>query len=324
MTKVLVTGGTGFIGSFLVKGLLKKGYNVRVFDNNYRGVAENLKDVIDDIEYQEGDIRDIEAVEKSVKGIEEVYHLAFINGTENFYNHPDLVMEVGIKGHFNIMDAIQKSNVKNFIYASSSEVYQTPSIVPTPESIPALIPDVSNPRYSYGGSKLYGELLTLHYPLNEHCERKIFRPHNIYGPAMGFEHVIPQIAKKIYLSSNKLEHTKASIEIQGSGVETRAFCYIDDAVDGIITMAENGETGNIYHLGKEEEVRIIDLIRGIANSLNIELEIKHGDLQPGGTPRRCPDITKLKTLGYKPEIDLAEGLKKTISWYINYFKGENK
>jgi UDP-glucose 4-epimerase len=320
MTNVLVTGGTGFIGSALVKGLVKKGYHVSVFDNNFRGVLNNLREVMDDITFIEGDIRDPEAVNKSVEGIDHVYHLAFINGTENFYNHPDLVLEVGIKGHFNIMEAVQHSKVSNFIYASSSEIYQTPGVIPTPESIPAMIPDVSNPRYSYGGSKLLGEILTLHYPLHDGCKKKIFRPHNIYGPAMGFEHVIPQIVRKIYHASEGLTKQEATIEIQGSGEETRAFCYIDDAVDGIITMAEKGEDRNVYHLGKEEEVKIIDLVRGIGEAMGITLTIEHTDLQIGGTPRRCPDIAKLRGLGYDPTVSLKEGLQKSVDWYANYYR----
>ena len=323
MTKALVTGGTGFIGSFLVFELLERGYDVRVFDNNFRGNVGNLAKVMSDIDYQEGDIRELDKVKKSLEGIEDVYHLAFINGTENFYKHPALVMEVGIKGHFNLMEAVKNSNVSNFIYASSSEVYQTPSIVPTPESIPAMIPDVRNSRYSYGGSKLYGELLTLHYTLNQECNRKIFRPHNIYGPHMGFEHVIPQIIKKIYFASDKLKNKDASISIQGTGEETRAFCYVTDAALGIVTVAEKGQNREIYHLGKEEEISIIHLIKSIGIEMGVNLKIENEASPEGGTTRRCPDIKKLKSIGYNPIVSLTEGLKKTISWYINYFNKES-
>ncbi|MGM0520266.1 MAG: NAD-dependent epimerase/dehydratase family protein [Campylobacterota bacterium] len=319
MTNVLVTGGTGFIGSFLVKGLVNKGYKVRVFDNNYRGTNANLEEVKEKIEIVEGDIRNLQNVEIAAKGMDTVFHLAFINGTENFYKRPELVMEVGIKGHLNIMEAMEKHSVSKFIYASSSEVYQTPPYVPTDEQVQCVVPDVHNPRYSYGGSKLIGEILTLHYSTKKDLQKIIFRPHNIYGPSMGFEHVIPQLVEKMYKASAGFTKNNVEITIQGTGEETRAFCYVDDAVEGIILTAEKGLSNEIYHVGVDQEERIIDLAYQIASILNLDLTLKHEEIQKGGTPRRCPDISKLKSLGYTPQYSLESGLKKTILWYKDYF-----
>jgi len=318
--KVLITGGTGFIGSNLVRGLLKRGYQVRVFDNNYRGRLHNLQDIVDQIEFVEGDIRNFEDVLQAVKGCQDIYHLAFINGTENFYNHPDLVLEVGVKGHLNVVDAIaQTPSVKTFIYASSSEIYQTPDHIPTTEKIRGIVPDVHNPRYSYGGAKLIGELLTLHYLKGKQAKRVIFRPHNIYGPSMGFEHVIPQLVKKIIDATNGLELKTATIEIQGSGKETRAFCYVEDAADGIILAAEQGTDGEVYNIGKEEEIAIIDLVKQIGHVMGVQLTITHTHLQMGSTPRRCPSIKKLGALGYQPSISLKDGLQRSVEWYQSYY-----
>jgi len=318
--KVLVTGGTGFIGSNLVRGLLQKGYQVRVFDNNYRGKLNNIQDIAEQLEFFEGDIRSYEDVLKAVKGCQIVYHLAFINGTENFYKHPDLVLEVGVKGHLNIVDAIaQTKEVETFIYASSSEIYQVPDHIPTTEKIRGIVPDVHNPRYSYGGSKLIGELLTLHYLKAPNVKRVIFRPHNIYGPAMGFEHVIPQIVKKIIDASDMLQHKEVSIEIQGSGEETRAFCYVEDAINGIILSAERGSDGEVYNVGKEEEIKILDLVKKIGEAMGVQLTITHTNLLMGSTPRRCPDVSKLKALGYNPSISLTEGIQASADWYTSYY-----
>jgi len=318
--KVLVTGGTGFIGSNLVRGLLKKGYMVRVFDNNYRGKLNNINDLTEKLEFVEGDIRNFDDVLKAVEDCQIIYHLAFINGTENFYNHPDLVLEVGVKGHLNIVDAIaQTREVETFIYASSSEIYQVPDHIPTTEKIRGIVPDVHNPRYSYGGSKLMGELLTLHYLKAPNVKRIIFRPHNIYGPAMGFEHVIPQIVKKIMDASDGLRQQSVSIYIQGSGKETRAFCYVKDAIKGIILSAEQGLDGEVYNVGKEEEIKIIDLVRKIGMAMGVQLKINHSDLLMGSTPRRCPDVSKLKALGYQPYISLTEGIQSTVNWYQHYY-----
>ena len=131
MTKILVTGGTGFLGSALVKKLVKKKKKVVVFDNNFRGNFKNLEDIKNKIKFIKGDIRKFKDINQSLKGISEIYHLAFINGTTNFYENPKLVMDVGIKGTLNLLDAINKNKrIKKFIYASSSEIYQNPDILP--------------------------------------------------------------------------------------------------------------------------------------------------------------------------------------------------
>ena len=152
-----------------------------------------------------------------------VYHLAFINGTSNFYKRPKLVLDVGIRGTLNLMDSINKNkSIKKFIYASSSEVYQNPYSFPTKEEVDIKMSNTFNPRYSYASSKILGEVMTYNYLRND-LKKFIFRPHNIYGPCMGFEHVIPETIKKIYFASNKLKNKNITINIQGSGKETRSF-----------------------------------------------------------------------------------------------------
>lgn len=323
MGSILVTGGTGFIGSALVRHLAALGHPVRVFDNNFRGRTGNLDPVMDRIELVQGDIRNPDDALRAAEGCDTVYHLAFINGTEYFYSMPQLVLDVGVRGHLTMMDACARAGVGAFIYASSSEVYQTPPVIPTPEDVPGSVPDVTNPRYSYGGSKLMGELLTLHYALEHSMRRVIFRPHNVYGPAMGFEHVIPQLARKMFAATNRLSSSSASIEIQGDGGQTRAFCHVDDAVRGIVLAAERGEDRGIYHVGTDTETTIKELAEAMAAHLGIELDLVPGELPAGGTLRRCPDISRLRGLGYAPQVALAQGLGPTLDWYMNHFATEN-
>ena len=319
MTKILVTGGTGFIGSNLVRILLEQGHFVRVFDNNFRGKIQNLPENNPNIEFCEGDIRNFSDVKNAVFGIHTIYHLAFINGTRNFYEKPDLVLDVGLKGHLNVMDAAT-SLVKNFVFASSSEIYQTPDHIPTTENVQGIVPDVFNPRYSYGGTKLMGEIMTLHYAPQKKMKRIIFRPHNIYGPCMGFDHVIPEIIVKILKSSKKQNSKQITIDIQGTGNETRSFCYVDDAVNGIILCVENSKDKDIFNVGRQDEITIHNLITEIAHIMEVDITIVPGKLSKGSTARRCPDISKLSSKGFKPQINIKEGLKRTVTWYCDYIK----
>jgi len=149
----IVTGGAGVIGSALVCRMVKDGYRVRVFDNQSRGSASRLRDIKDKIDFIEGDIRDYEAVTRACIGVDCVIHLAFVNGTEYFYSQPDLVLDVGVKGMIHVMDACREHSIRELFLASSSEVYQTPSVIPTDETAALSIPDPANPRYSYAAGK---------------------------------------------------------------------------------------------------------------------------------------------------------------------------
>ena len=182
--KVLVTGGSGFIGSAVVKGLLKRGHSVRVLDDNSRGNPRRLVEVADDIEFMQGDVRDADAVDRATAGVDAVAHLAFVNGTEFFYTKPKLVLEVGVKGALNTLESAIKHNVPQYWLMSSSEVYQTPPMVPTDESVGFSIPDPLNPRYSYGGGKAISELMAINYGRGLFEKTIIVRPHNVFGPDM--------------------------------------------------------------------------------------------------------------------------------------------
>ncbi len=294
---------------------MKSGARVRVLDDNSRGRPRRLEAVEKDIEFIGGDIRDAAAVDVATKGMDEVHHLAFVNGTEFFYSQPDLVLDVGVRGMINVIDACRKHNVGNLILASSSEVYQTPPTVPTDESAPLSVPDVLNPRYSYGGGKLISELMAINFGRKFFERVLIFRPHNVYGPDMGWEHVVPQFALRLKKLSAVQKDGTLRFDIQGTGEETRSFCYVDDLVAGVMTMRAKGEHLNIYHVGTTEELSIADVARRIAAQAGRAIEIVPGKLQAGGTPRRCPDISKLAALGYRPGVSLDQGLKPTLDWY---------
>lgn len=313
--KAIVTGGGGFIGAYLVKKLTKDGFDVGVIDNMTRGTPVRLEPVKDCIQLHNIDIRDEDAVTNVVKGAEVVFHLAAVNGTENFYKHPELVLDVGIRGAIAVVNACRNAGVPDLVAASSAEVYQTPAVIPTPEDAALMLPDSLNPRYSYGGSKIITELVALNYAKDHFNKLQIFRPHNVYGPDMGWKHVIPQFILRA--QELLLEEKSSDFKIQGDGSETRAFCYVDDIVDGILKMYEHGEHRNIYHIGNDAEVSIADLVSEVGSVMDGKLNIVPSEPTEGGTPRRCPDISKMRSLGYDPKVDLRKGLELTVDWYLN-------
>ena len=312
----LVTGGTGFIGSALVKRLIKEGNKVRVLDNESRGRSSRLADIMDNIEFIKADIRDADAVKKAAEGVDAVCHLAFVNGTEFFYSKPDLVLDVGVKGMVNVLDACMAHGIKELVLASSSEVYQTPPVVPTPEEVPLSIPDPLNPRYSYAAGKIISEIMTLNYGRKHFDRVVIFRPHNVYGPDMGWEHVLPQFILRMKDLSDTSEGD-IKFPIQGTGKETRSFVFIEDFIDGLMLVMDKGEHMGLYHIGTMMEVSINDVARLVGKYFGREIEILPGELAAGGTSRRCPDVAKLVQLGYNPRHPLEEGISATADWYVN-------
>ncbi len=313
--RVLVTGGSGFIGAALVMQLVQSGAKVRVLDNNSRGAPRRLAAVASEIEFIGGDVRDADAVAAAVRGIDEVYHLAYVNGTEFFYIAPALVLEVGVKGIVNVIDACRHHGVGTLVVASSSEVYQTPPSIPTDETVPLVVPDPQNPRYSYGAGKIISELMAINFGRKYFDRVLIFRPHNIYGPDMGFEHVIPQFVTRMKMAAERYPSGAMPFPIQGSGRETRSFCHVSDLVQGVMKIRSQGEHLGIYNVGTTEEVAIAALAQRIAALIGCQIELVPSSILPGSTPRRCPDVSKLSRLGYRPAIPLEEGLPPTVRWY---------
>lgn len=316
--KYLVTGGAGFIGSAIVKKLISENFDITVLDNLQRGNLIKLAEVKGKFNFVSADIRDTKKVEKAARGCNGIIHLAYVNGTKFFYSKPDIVLDIAIKGMLSIINAGKVNNISELYLASSSEVYQVPNIVPTPEDIPLVVPDPYNPRYSYGGGKILSELMAIHMGKDYFKKIVIFRPHNVYGPNMGEEHVIPEFIRRMEtLSKNKKSN---NFKIQGTGKETRSYIFIDDFVNAFSLLIKKGKHLNTYNIGTQNETTSNTLANLIAELFDKKIKIIPTNLAQGSTPRRYPDITKIQSLDFTPKINLKTGLTQTIDWYLAHPK----
>lgn len=315
VSRHLITGGAGFVGAALAHRLVREGQQVTVLDRFSRGKAERLPASVLQIK---GDVRDAQTVFRAVRAADVIWHLAYVQGTQTFYADPKDVIDVALRGIMNVLRACEfyGDADRELILVSSSEVYQNPpeGMFPTDETVPLSVPDVTNSRYSYGGGKIASEIATLAYSQADVLKRAVIvRPHNVYGQDMGYEHVIPEFAVRMM---DLIEAKGDQFQIQGTGQETRSFCYIDDCIDGLMALFHHGEDRNIYHLGNpREEHTIEELAYYVADWFDTKIEVVPGQLPRGSPTRRLPDISKLKALGYRPEVPLKEGLAATLDWY---------
>ena len=162
------------------------------------------------------------------------------------------------------------------------------------------------------GSKIVSELIAFNYAQDHFRKVQVFRPHNVYGADMGWKHVIPQFVLRALEARDRGD---AAFPIQSDGSETRAFAHVDDVVGGILTMYQAGAHRQVYHIGNDHEVSIADLVGVVGKAVGTELTIVPGAAPAGGTPRRCPDISKMRALGYAPAVGLEQGVARTARWY---------
>lgn len=320
MAKVLVTGGAGFIGYYIVKRLSEDNHTVFVIDNLKRGRIDNEFQKLsqkENVYFINADLTDQATFESIDKDFDYIYHLAAVIGVKNVIKDPDKVLYVNAITTLNLFEHFKKSNsLRKIFFSSTSEVYAGTLRhfninIPTDETVPLAIDDIYSNRTTYAISKIYGESVSLVYGKKYNLPVTIGRYHNIYGPRMGYAHVIPETFIKI---------SKAEIIDVPSPYHTRSFCYIDDAVEFTIAACENTKTvGEILHIGNsKEEIKIKDLILKIAEVMEKDIKINELPDASGSPARRCPDTTKVEKLtGYTPSFSLEEGIRRTYEWYRN-------
>lgn len=323
MNKILITGGAGFIGCQLAKKLSEIEKNdITILDNLSRGkMDEEFEEVIkkNNVFFDEFDLLDTNKYSELDQDYDQIYHLAAIVGVKNVQSNPHLVLKFNAQSILNLLEWFVKSESKKLLFSSTSEVYAWTNTfyelpIPTAENVPLSVDDPKNARATYAISKIFGEMAVINYCKNYGKDYSIVRFHNIYGPRMGMEHVIPELFSKARSNAVKLEVYSVN--------NTRSFCFIDDCVDATMRIMESSKTnGEIINVGNdEEEIKIGELAKKILDVVGVDKDIEPLKLESDKISRRCPDITKLKEFcGYKPKVCLDEGLKITFDWYKKTF-----
>ena len=316
MSKALITGGAGFIGSHLGRRLLELGYAVDLVDDFSRGANDDVLTSLQElggIRLVERDLRLPGALDDCDDDYDYVVHLAAIVGVANVVGRPYEVLRdnVSMTEHALALARRQRA-LQRFLFASTSEVYAGTLAafgvaIPTPERTPLVVPDLDQPRTSYMLSKLYGEAMCH----QAHVPFTIVRPHNVYGPRMGLAHVIPELLQRAH------EATDGRLEVF-SVEHKRTFCYVDDAVEMIVRSLESPRCrGQTLNVGTQApEVTIRELAELALAVVGRELEIVPQPATPGSPERRCPDMSRtIELTGYASRVELEDGVRRTYEAY---------
>lgn len=320
--KAVITGAAGAIGSYLVRKLYDLGVEIIAIDNLINVPAGRVQYLFKDydIKLYNTDVLNREAMFDILKDISDVdvyFDLAYINGTKQFYSRPlQILSHAGL--HVQESFYWVKKLKARWIYFSTPEIYGEPIIIPTPETHQIVVPNINNPRFSYSVGKIFSESY-IHACRrdSDDLDAVIIRPNNVYGATDRY-HVISDLVGKIL--------AKQDLQIQGSGQETRSFCYVEDAVDQILLVAEKGLSGETYNIGSEEEVTIKKLYESIISLTGYHGEVSFLPLTDGSPSRRCPDLTKLYSLGCQAPSSLELGLRQMLSREIlfrNFINGNH-
>ena len=322
MTKTLLLGGAGFIGYNIARHLLARGgHAITIADNFFRAggeVDEDIRALRDEggVELIAGDFTDPASFERLGGDYDQVYMLASVVGVDYVNSMPHEIIRINTALIYNTLEWARAADVGRVLFTSTSECYAGAVEafgyeIPTPETVPLTIRDIGEPRFTYAVTKMLGESGFLNYAKAGCFEAVIVRYHNVYGPRMGFKHVIPHLAQRFRESENPFK-------IYGHD-QTRAFNYIDDAVAGTVGAMERGGNREIYHIGTQEEITIEELTRYVGELMGFEGEYVYAPTYPGSVSRRCPDISKVRReLGYEPAVSWREGIRRTIEWYVAY------
>ena len=313
MSRFLVTGGAGFIGSHIVERLLEEGHYVRVLDNFSSGKKENLSFVsrysllATLYSLTKGDIRDYSTCLGACEGIDFVLHQAALRSVPKSMENPYEYNEVNINGTLNILKAAKEKGVKRFVFASSSSIYGDTDIFPEKESH---LPKLISP---YALTKLSGEYYCRIFSENFGLETVSLRYFNVFGPRQSLDDeyavVIPKFITCILNDRQP--------PIFGNGRQSRDFTHVDNVVQAnILAAITPGISGEVFNIANGDDNTVLGLVDSLNKIINKSIKPQFKPLRPGDAFRTLADISKAKEmLGYKPEVDFEDGLRRTVNWF---------
>ncbi|QCC51761.1 UDP-glucuronic acid decarboxylase family protein [Halapricum salinum] len=306
MSRVLVTGAAGFLGSHLCERLLDDGHEVIGMDNRVSGRTENLEEIYyeDGFTFHDHDVTEFVHVNGE---LDWVLHLASLASPVFYREYPIKTLKVGALGTHKTLGLAKEKDAK-YLFTSTSEVYGDPEVNPQPEDYRGNV-DPFGPRSCYDESKRYGEAMLRAYKEEHGLNIRIARIFNTYGSRMRLDdgRVIPNFIQQALTSKD--------LTVYGDGSQTRSFCYVSDMIDGLVALMDS-DVQEPVNIGNPDERSIRELAEVIIELCDSDSGITHEELPPQDPDVRRPDITKAKReLGWEPEIDLREGLERTIEYF---------
>ena len=302
MSKVIVAGGAGFIGSHLVERLLKDGFEVTVVDNLSSGRESNISGVRMKIEFVKSDISDFDYSER----FDAIINLASRASRIEWEKYPVEVALSNSVGSNNLIKLALKYRAL-YVYASSSEVYGSASVVPTPETYVGSV-STTGSRSPYDEGKRFGEALVKSYEREYGLRSIIVRLFNTYGQRMRGGEFYGRVVDRFIQQALKND----PMTVYGDGTQTRSFAFVSDTVYALSTLLKKGSPGEIYNVGNDLETSILNLARIIVGITGSKSKMEFLSLPSDDPVRRSPDITKVRALGFSPRVSLNEGIRMTV------------
>ena len=306
--QVLVTGGSGFIGSHLCAALLEAGHSVTCVDNLSTGSPANIEALVHepDFRFLEHDV--VQTLPESIAP-DYIFHLASPASVPDYLARPLETLAVNSEGTKRLLELAHKAGAK-FLYTSTSEIYGDPLVHPQPETYWGNVGTLG-PRACYDEAKRFGEALVMAHVRALDLDARIVRIFNTYGPHSRPDdgRIVPNFVMQALRNQ--------PITIYGDGTQTRSFCYVSDLVMGLLAAAFSVDTrGEVFNLGNPDEYTVTEFARLIAHRVGSDAGVMYCPLPVDDPTRRCPDIAKARRiLHWEPAIDLETGIDRTVEWF---------
>lgn len=306
--KILVTGGAGFLGSYLCDTLIEANAIVDCLDNFSTGLKENIDHLLDNKKFRliEEDVYNFDSGDK----YDFILHFASRASPEEYSLHPIDTLLANSLGTYKMLE-LAKRQCSTFLFASSSEVYGDATVVPTLESYWGNVNPIGL-RSCYDEAKRVGEAFCMAFSRQYGVDTRIVRIHNTYGPRLRADGAYARALSRFVMQALQ----NKDFTVYGDGSQTRSFCHVTDTILGVLAAVTCQDcSGEVFNIGSPQEISILELTRKIKDLVNCESKIKFFPLPEDDPQRRCPNINKArKRLRWKPTVELTEGLDRTIEW----------